>query len=205
MYRALISRLFLTAPLLVAACGTASPLANASKSPAASPSASASATAAPIATASPVATNAACDTSASGKGTVGQATITDVRVASHSDYDRIVFEFGGRGGPAGVPSYEIKTAARPIMRDPSGLPLVIAGDPVFGIILRGGTKQSLEGTSTYGGATDFKTGYPMLRELAEGGDFEAIATWYAGLSKAGCVHASVLADPARLVIDLSHR
>src|SRR5438094_7901671 len=93
MYRALISRLILTAPLLVTACGTtgsglgpggaASPVANATKSPAASPSPSASAAGTPVA--GPVATSAPCDTSASGKGTVGQATIKDVRVASHGD------------------------------------------------------------------------------------------------------------------------
>jgi hypothetical protein len=146
-----------------------------------------------------------CDTSVSGKGTVAQAQIMSVRVAEHDDYDRIVFEFAGRGGPAGVPDYEIKSAARPIYKDPSGLPLTISGDPVFGITLRGGTRMGLDGTAGYSGTTDFKTGYKTLTELAEGGDFEAIATWYAGLTGTSCVHAAVLSDPARLVIDVSRR
>jgi hypothetical protein len=116
-----------------------------------------------------------------------------------------VFEFAGRGGPAGVPEYEIKPAPRPVYRDPSGLPLTIAGDPILGITLRGGTRMGLDGGAAYTGTTDFKTGYRSLTELAEGGDFEAIATWYAGLSGTSCVRATVLSDPARLVIDLARR
>ena len=206
MTRALLLRAILATPLLLAACGTpapsgvlARPSATASNSPSVRPTASAT----PVETASPSA--AVCDTTASGKGTVAYAQILDVRVASHGDYDRIVFEFGPRGGAAGVPAYEIKAAARPIYKDPSGLPLTISGDPVFGITLRGGTRMGIDGTTGYTGTTDFKTGYKTLSEFAEGGDFEAIVTWYAGLSGASCVSATVLADPARLVIDVTRR
>jgi pimeloyl-ACP methyl ester carboxylesterase len=65
--------------------------------------------------------------------------------------------------------------------------------------------QGLDGGAVYTGTTDFKTQYRTLTELAEGGDFEAIATWYAGLSGASCVKATVMSDPARLVIDVSRR
>jgi hypothetical protein len=208
-----IFRAFLIAPLLLAACGTTTgrtvplsqPTSAASTAPAASATAapSASASAAPAATPAPAA--AACDSSASGKGTVEQAQIVAVRVGTHGDYDRIVFEFVGRGGAAGVPPFEIKTAARPLYRDPSGLTMAISGDPVLGITLRGGTRASLDGRDIYTGPTDFKTGFPALRELAEGGDFEAIATWYAGLSGSACVSAEVLSNPARLVVDIAHR
>jgi hypothetical protein len=136
---------------------------------------------------------------------VEQAQIVAVRVGTHGDYDRVVFEFAGRGGAAGVPPYEIKTAARPLYRDPSGLTMAISGDPVLGITLRGGTRQGLDGGAVYTGPTDFKTDFPALRELAEGGDFEAVATWYAGLSGSACVSADVLSNPARLVVDIAHR
>jgi hypothetical protein len=202
-------RVLIAAPLLLAACGTgggpitqptsAPPSSSATARPTASP------TPTPSAVSSAAPTSAACATTLTGKGTVPQAQIVDVRVGTHADYDRIVFEFVGRGGAAGVPDYEIKLAPRPIYKDPSGLPLTIGGDPVFGITLRGGTRQGLDGTAGYNGATVFKTGYKTLTELAEGGDFEAIATWYAGLSGASCVSAQVLADPARLVIDLTRR
>jgi hypothetical protein len=204
MPRAFLTRAIFALPLLLAACGTAAgPQPSATATQTATPTVRPSATATPGT--SPSASPVACDTTVSGKGTVAQAQIVDIRVAAHGDYDRIVFEFTGRGGAAGVPDYEIKTAARPIYKDPSGLPLTIAGDPVFGITLRGGTRQGLDGTAVYKGPTVFKTNYATLSELAEGGDFEAIATWYAGLSGSSCVSAQVLADPARLVIDVTRR
>src|SRR5437868_274600 len=161
---ALVSPAILIAPLLLAACGTAPGTGGLSQ-----PTATATASARPSATtplpsavSSPAPTTAPCDTTASGKGTVAQAQIVDVRVASHPDYDRIVFEFGARGGAAGVPDYEIKTATRPIYKDPSGLPLTIGGEPVVGITLRGGTRMGLDGKAIYTGTTDFKTGYGTL-------------------------------------------
>ena len=199
------SRALFIAPLLLAACGGASnPLPGASTA-ASSPTARSTTTPTPSLVSSPAPTAATCDTAVSGKGTVAQAQILDVRVASHPDYDRIVFEFGPRGSAAGVPDYDVKLAPRPIYKDPSGLPLTIAGEPVFGITLRGGTRMGLDGNTGYSGTTDFKTGYKTLTELAEGGDFEAIATWYAGLSGSACVRAAVLSDPARLVIDVARR
>ena len=207
MPRALVLRAILAAPLLLAVCGT-TPITSGLSQPSAvdaTPTSRPSATAAPAATSSPAPNVVACETTVSGKGTVGQAQIVAIRVAAHDDYDRIVFEFDGRGGPAGVPDYEIKSAARPIYKDPSGLPLTITGEPVLGITLRGGTRMGLDGGAVYKGTTDFKTGYRTLTELAEGGDFEAIATWYAGLSGSSCVQATVLSQPARLVIDVARR
>lgn len=204
---ALLARAVLVAPLVLGACGAATREGGLSQSSptAATSTTRPSGTATPSAMSSPAATPVACDTTASGKGNVAQAQIVDIRVASHGDYDRIVFEFAGRGGAAGVPEYEIKSASRPIYKDPSGLPLTIAGDPVLGITLRGGTRQGLEGGAVYTGTRDFKTNYRTLTELAEGGDFEAVATWYAGLSGSSCLKATVLADPARLVIDVARR
>ena len=205
MPRALILRVIFAAPLLLAACGTTGAPGGQPSAVAATPTARPTTTASPAATSSPAPSAAACDTTVSGKGTVGQAQIVAVRVASHGDFDRIVFEFDGRGGPAGVPDYEIKSAPRPIYKDPSGLPLTVSGEPVLGITLRGGTRMGLDGGAVYKGTTDFKTAYPTLTELIEGGDFEAIATWYAGLSGSSCVSAAVLANPARLVIDVARR
>jgi hypothetical protein len=104
MPRALLVRALIAMPLLLAACGTApgGPLSQPSATPttSATPSVRPSPSASPSASASP--SPVACDTTASGKGSVAQAQIVDVRVASHGDYDRIVFEFAGRGGAAGV-------------------------------------------------------------------------------------------------------
>lgn len=144
-----------------------------------------------------------CDQSASGAGSVEQAQIVGVRVGTHEAYDRIVFEFTGRLGSAGVPPFEIERATPPFYQDPSGLPMTVAGDPVLRLTLRGGTKVSPDGEMTYTGSRDFVLGFPMLRQLKEAGDFEAVSTWYAGLNDASCVRAYTLSNPARLVIDFS--
>jgi hypothetical protein len=64
--------------------------------------------------------------------------------------------------------------------------------------------MSPEGSVTYGGSTTFEPGFNRLVELIEGGDFEAVSTWYLGLEGAGCYRVLTLADPSRLVIDVEH-
>jgi hypothetical protein len=70
--------------------------------------------------------------------------------------------------------------------------------------MRGGTKQTDDGTSSYDGSRDFDPGFPMLTDLIEGGDFEAQSTWYLGLSEEACVSVTLLEDEPRIVIDIEH-
>jgi hypothetical protein len=70
--------------------------------------------------------------------------------------------------------------------------------------MRGGSKQTDAGTSSYDGPTDFDPGLPAIVDLIEGGDFERQSTWYFGLTAESCVRVILLADPARLVIDVEH-
>jgi hypothetical protein len=164
--------------------------------------ASAEATTQPAASSAPVAQTQNCERSAKG-GVQSHAQIVDVRVGSHDGVDRIVFEFANQAGPAGVPSYEIARAARPFYQDASGLPLTVAGDPVLSIRMQGATKAGPDYQVVYKGSRDFVPGFPILRQHKEGGDFEALSTWYAGLNGDACVRAYTLSNPLRLVIDLS--
>ena len=43
-----------------------------------------------------------------------------------------------------------------------------------------------------------------LVELVEGGDFEAVSTWFAGMSSESCIRVITLGEPPRLVIDIEH-
>ena len=72
--------------------------------------------------------------------------------------------------------------------------------------MRGGTKQTVEGTSSYAGPIDFDPAFPSLVDLVEGGDFEAQSTWYLGLAGEPCPRVMLLSDdgPPRLVIDVEH-
>ena len=133
--------------------------------------------------------------------TVSRALITDVRVGTHAGYDRVVFEFSD-----GLPEITLDPATPPFSHDASGLPIDVNGSSFLRLTMRGGTKQTLEGTSSYGGPTDFDPGFATLVDLIEGGDFEAQSTWYMGLTREACVRIILLTDDAapRLVIDVEH-
>jgi len=142
----------------------------------------------------------ACDEPVTGVGNAARAQITDVRVGTHDGYDRIVIEFAD-----GIPAFTVEPADPPFVADASGLPLDVTGTSFLRIGLNGGTKLSPEGGITYQGSTDFQPGYPTLVQLVEGGDFEAVSTWYAGLATSQpCFRVFTLADAPRIVIDVQH-
>jgi hypothetical protein len=140
-----------------------------------------------------------CDLPLHEDATVARANITDVRTGTHEGYDRVVFEFAN-----GLPEASLERAEPPFTHDASGMPIEVQGESFLRLILRGGTKQTEEGTSSYDGPTAFETGYPALVHLIEGGDFEAQSTWYFGLVAESCIRVLTLADDgtARLVIDI---
>lgn len=196
--------------VLLAGCMGADPSVSPSTSHASStapiPSAPASqepASAEPVPTAEPVASEDleafTCELPIVEDGTVGVANIVDVRVGTHDGYDRVVFEF-----EQGTPELTLDRAEPPFTEDASGLPMEVDGDAFVGLRMRGGTKQTDAGTSSYDGPTDISPGFPALVHLIEGGDFERQSTWYLGLSGESCVRVLLLDAPPRLVIDVEH-
>jgi hypothetical protein len=130
---------------------------------------------------------------------VAVANIVDVRIGSHSGFDRVVFEF-----EQGTPELTLSRAEPPFTADGSGFPVEVEGASFLALVMRGGSKQTDEGTSSYDGPTDFADGGPALVHLVEGGDFERQSTWYFGLAAEDCVRVLLLDDPHRLVIDIEH-
>jgi hypothetical protein len=141
-----------------------------------------------------------CGLPISGPASVGIAHTADVRVGTHTGYDRIVFEYHETGTPA----YRIAATSPPFTLDPSDLPVTVHGPTFFEIVLNGATKVGDDGRPTYTGPTDFEPGYLELRHLTERGDFEAVNSWYLGLNGGTCLRAYVLSDPSRIVIDIQH-
>jgi hypothetical protein len=191
--------------LILGACSAAgsSPSAIFSASASASESASVEPTASPSEEASPQASDSLgeldCSFPVTGAGTVARAQITEVRVGTHPGYDRVVFAFDD-----GIPAFTLRKTTPPLSMDPSGQPLQVEGNAFWQLVMQGATRVSPSGAETYHGTTDFEAGFPKLTELIEGGDFEAVSTWYFGLESAACVRVLTLADPSRLVIDIEH-
>ena len=194
--------------VLLAGCGALSASPSASTLPSSLPSASAQSVAATSSAAAsePVVPEPsgnlgsfACALPVKGPGTTARAQIIAIRVGTHPDYDRIAFEFDG-----GIPRYQIDAATPPFYADPSGLPIEISGSAFWKITLVGGTKVKPDGGSSYAGPTNFVPGFDALVQLKEGGDFEALSTWYVGLTDTSCIRVLTLSDPARLVIDIQH-
>ena len=191
--------LLAVAVALLAACSAPSASAEASGSPGTDAT-----DAPPAATAEPVPSedlaDFSCDLPFVEQATVPRTVnITDVRIGSHDGYDRVVFEFTD-----GTPEIALERATPPFVQDGSGQPMDVEGESFLRLIMRGGTKQMEDGSSSYAGSRDFDPGFPALVDLVEGGDFEAQSTWYLGLSAESCVRVSLLEDAPRLVIDIQH-
>jgi hypothetical protein len=167
------------------------------------PSSEAPSSSEPVPTTEPVASDDleafTCDLPIIEDGTVAVANIVDVRVGTHDGYDRVVFEF-----EQGTPELTLDRAEPPFTADGSGLPIDVDGDSFLGLVMRGGTKQTDAGTSSYDGPTDISPDFPALVHLIEGGDFERQSTWYLGLTGESCVRVLLLDGPPRLVIDIEH-
>jgi hypothetical protein len=140
-----------------------------------------------------------CATPVIEDATVAVANIVDVRVGSHVGYDRVVFEF-----EQGTPELTLDRASPPFSEDASGLPLDVEGVSFLRLTMRGGSKQTDAGTSSYDGPTNFDPAFRSLVDLVEGGDFERQSTWYFGLSAESCLRVLLLDGPPRLVVDVQH-
>ena len=204
--RPIFGAIVLIAGLTLTGCAAASPPPSAvSPSVAASetePSLSASAAASIEASASEPTESLpafACVPSVPIGSTTDRAQITDVRVGEHEGYDRVVFQFD-----SGLPDAVIEGVLPPFYADPSGLEIEVDGSAFLKVTMQGASKVSPDGVVTYDGSTSFEPGFERLIQLVEGGDFEAVSTWYLGLDGGSCYRVLTLSDPSRLVIDIEH-
>jgi hypothetical protein len=125
--------------------------------------------------------------------------LTDVRVAHQAGYDRIVFAFAPpAGGTPYLPAYTVsRQASAQFVKDPSGLPVTMRGSAGLRIVFHGAS-----GASSYTGSRDLTPNLPTVQEVEQLGDFEAVMSWGAGLSRPVCIRTLELSNPIRLVIDV---
>jgi hypothetical protein len=140
-----------------------------------------------------------CEFPTEQRGEPVHTQLVDVRVGEHDGYDRIVFEFDN-----GIPEYVLAEAGPPYTEDPSGLPMDVEGASILHLSLIGGTRWDSAYGATYDGPLSFEPGFDKLVQLVEAGDFEAVSSWYIGLTADSCARILDLDDPDRLVIDIEH-
>ena len=130
------------------------------------------------------------------------ALLTDVRMARHEGYDRIVLEFRGDG----LPEWRIEYVDPPILEDASGEEVEIEGDAFLQILMFGASGFDMETvTESYTGPDELEGsdfGMGVVQELERTGDFEAVLTWVVGLSDEVDFRVLTLENPSRLVIDV---
>jgi hypothetical protein len=188
---------------------TPTPSASRSPSPSTAPSATAtvrpsvSATSVPTATTSPGSSpNAACPR-VTGGGATNQAQLVAVRVAHQPGFDRLVFEFGQSTapGPFGMPAWAVEPATS--LSGPSGQPVAISGNALFGARIQNASTQNPNGGASYTGSTDLKPTTPLIKNVKVVEDFERVMVWGIGLDHVVCPKVSELAGPFRLVVDFA--
>ena len=182
---------------------TAAPTASRSASPTVAPTA-APTTAAPSPTsaASPGSTPATACPERTGGATANQAQLTAIRVAHNPGFDRVVFEFGPSTAPGvyGMPPFRIAVATS--LSGPSGQPVPIDGNALFGVRFQNASTVDPNGTRTYTGATSIKpTTTPLVKEVRLVEDFERVLVWGIGLQRLQCPTLLTLSAPVRLVLD----
>jgi hypothetical protein len=125
--------------------------------------------------------------------------LTAVRVAHQAGFDRIVFEFAPpAGGTAHIPAYTVsRQASAKFVKDPSGLAVTMRGSAGLRIVF-----HSASASTSYNGSRDLLPNLPVVQEVEQLGDFEAVLSWGAGLNGASCIRTLELNNPTRLVIDV---
>ena len=122
-----------------------------------------------------------------------------VRTAGHDGFDRIVFEFDS----VGLPQWEVSYVAAPIIQCGSGHAMPVEGTAWLQVRFSGANAHTEAGEGT-SGPMRRTPGLVAVRELVRTCDFEAEVTWVAGLAGKAGYRTQVLADPARLVVDVAH-
>src|SRR5207248_8819073 len=133
-----------------------------------------------------------CTDKSGGSGSAA-GTVSDVRVAHHNGYDRLVIGFPTANA---MPQYQLnrQTTAH-FVRDASGQPVTLQGSAGIRLVLRNADIVN-------GAPSGLKPNLPEIREVAQIGNFERVVSYGVGLSTPACIRVLELSGPTRLVIDV---
>jgi hypothetical protein len=118
-----------------------------------------------------------------------------VRAAHHTGYDRVVFEFTGRG-PS---SYDVGYTPA-LYADPAGWRLAVAGRAILKVTLQGVDAHTASGAVPSPARLAFAM--PNVVTTVRAGDFEGVVTYGIGVARQESADMFRLSNPSRLVIDI---
>ena len=193
------------ATLLLSSCGGDPAIGGSDPSTVTTPTTSAPATSTPSVSSSPGATDLPAPTKmtpvTAGSMATPASLLTSIRVAHHSTYDRVVFEFSGK-----LPGYRVAYVPQVVM-DASGEPVALKGSHFLQVVFQGAT---LDTTLQQGSAGKQYTGpkritplLPAVQEIVFAGDFEAVLSWGIGIAGPRGFRVVPLSSPTRLAVDIA--
>jgi hypothetical protein len=196
------------AALLAAACASPGPTASPPAAPSTAPPPTVTAVPTPpaptlVPTPAVSARPFTCGEPVGRPGTVPRAQIGGLSVVNAAGIGQITFTFLPNGNVAAVPQVTVRPATPPFSKDPSGLPLEVAGTAFLEIVLHGGTALDESYQPTYEGPVDFAPAGSPIVEMKRAGDFEAVSSWVVGLDGPPCVRILPFDGTSRLVIEVS--
>ena len=132
-------------------------------------------------------------TDRSGGVSGASGTVSDIRVAHHDGYDRLVIGFATSNQ---MPAYRLtRQSSATFARDASGQLATLEGSA--------GIRAVLQNSDIGPGVpADIKPRLPEIREVANIGNFERVVSYGVGLKTAACFRVLELSGPTRLVIDV---
>lgn len=125
------------------------------------------------------------------------ALLQAVRTASHEEFDRVVFEFGG----GRLPGYHVEYVDRPLRQCGSGEAVAVAGAAWLRVRLTPANAHNEKGEATVEDRAR-RLGYANLKELKILCDFEAEVEWVLGVASPNRYRVLELPNPPRLVVDV---
>ena len=136
---------------------------------------------------------------ADGRGT---AYLTEVDVARHEGYDRVVFHFEDARPGATVGYVE-----PPLRADGSGLEVAVDGAAALEVRLEPASVVDLSSATVrevYTGPDRIAPDTPTIAEVVQVGDFEGVARWAIGVRDRAAFRVLVLEGPSRIVVDVAN-
>jgi hypothetical protein len=128
----------------------------------------------------------------------GLAQLVGLRASHHRGYDRIVFTFRGAR-----PAVDVRRVAR-VVADGSGLPVRVRGRAFLSVVFQRASRYRDNDPRNGRRVGDAVVPLlPVVREVRNAGDFEAVLSWGIGLSRAAPFRVMALARPPRVVVDVA--